>query len=356
MIKLLFSLVLLTTLLSCIGQHNTEHRAGQTKSSSIGELVAEIDKNIWAIHQDQKGNYWFGSNGNGVFLYDGNSLRKFTRKDGLIDSTIRGIQEDDFGNIFIETPTGISKYNGKEFTALSPTSSSSNEWKLAPNDLWFNCNGSLNDVYRYDGEFLFELKLPRKDLATTFNEVKDSTFDPFHRPYAVFGIDKDKEGNMWFGTVLAGAFRYDGHSFLWFGEKELSRLDDGRVPGVRAMIQDKSGDFWLSNILHRYKVTSNTSYEKLPGIAPADGQAEMLLPYFMSAETDDENQNLWMLTYSEGIWEYDGKKLRNYQVKDGNMDVRLISMYKDYQGKLWLATENAGVYVWNDGGFEKFMP
>jgi hypothetical protein len=43
---------------------------------------------------------------------------------------------------------------------------SPNQWRLEPNDLWFGYNA--NDLYRYDGDSLFELKLPRKDLKKAF--------------------------------------------------------------------------------------------------------------------------------------------------------------------------------------------
>ena len=55
-------------------------------------------------------------------------------------------------------------------------------------------------------------------------------------PYAIYGLNKDKDGNIWFGTVTAGVFRYDGTSFLWIAEKELSTLPDGRVLGVRSIL------------------------------------------------------------------------------------------------------------------------
>ena len=104
------------------------------------KIVGALNEQTWSIFQDQKGNYWFGSNGDGVIFYDGDSLRRFTERDGLVNNTIRGIQEDHLGNIFIETPHGVSKYDGKKFTTLTPTISPINQWKLLPNDLWFNCN------------------------------------------------------------------------------------------------------------------------------------------------------------------------------------------------------------------------
>jgi ligand-binding sensor domain-containing protein len=241
----------------------SEHKKIETETIEIGTTVSELDNQIWKIFQDSKGKYWFGSNGRGVYYLDGNKLKLFTTTDGLVDNSIRGIQEDNIGNIYVETPEGISKFDGKQFTTLKAIKSSYNQWKLNPNDLWFGYNAY--DLYRYDGDSLFELQLPRKDLTKAFGiETEGVPFKGLNNtPYAVFGVNKDKAGNIWFGTATAGAFRYDGNSFLWFGEKELSTLPDGRVPGVRSIIQDKEGYFWLSNFISKYKIEpNNLQYEK----------------------------------------------------------------------------------------------
>ncbi len=359
-IKIILLLGVLTSFSSCRGQDNTEHKEAQSNSFSMGELVSELDEKIWNIYQDQKEKYWFGSNGNGVFYFDGKNLINYTIKDGLIDNSIRGIQEDSSGNIFIETPEGISKYDGKTFTTLKPIISSSNEWKLEPNDLWFNCNGNANHIYRYDGKLLYELKLPRKDLEKAYGgRAIGLSFSGMNSsPYSVYGIDKDKEGNLWIGTIVAGVFRYDGKSFLWIAEKELSTLNDGRVPGVRSMIEDKDGNFWLSNFISRYRISvkdSIVTYEKSEGIDMSKGQFQNRIPYFNSG-LSDSNDDLWMTTYTGGVWKYDGENLANILVKDGATEVLLISIYKDNNGVLWLGTDNAGVYKFNGETFDKFEP
>jgi ligand-binding sensor domain-containing protein len=354
---LLSSLILLS---SCIRSDNTKVQKGKKGTAPIGELVSEIDKSTWSVYQDKTGNYWFGTNGDGVLVYDGEQLKRYTQRDGLVDNSIRGIQGDHLGNVFIQTPQGISKYDGNTFSTLKLTSSASNEWALEPTDLWFNCNGNPNDIYRYDGESLFELQLPRMDLEKAFGgNVQGLSFkDMNSSPYSVFGINKDKKGNLWIGTIVAGAFRYDGTSFLWVGEKELSTLPDGRVPGVRSMIEDKDGNLWLSNFISKYKISTKnsvTQYEKLVGIDPSEELLLDRIAYFNSGLADN-NGDLWMTTYGGGVWKYDGDKLLNFPIKEGKKEVLLVSIYKDNEGTFWLGTDNAGVYKFNGDTFEKFEP
>jgi len=353
-IRIVLLIFVSSTFLSCKGQEKTEPKTTETKTFEIGKTVLNLDNRIWEIFQDSQDNYWFGSNGKGVYHFDGKTLKLITKDDGLIDNTIRGIQEDDNGNILIETPKGVSKFNGEEFTALKVIKSENNQWKLEPNNLWFNCNGNANNVYRYDGENLYELQLPQKDIKNIFgineNEISYS-------PYSVYGIDKDKKGNIWFGTVLAGAFRFDGKSFLWIGEKELSRLEDGREPGVRSILEDKNGDIWLSNFKSKYKIESNSdlNYEKLKAVELSDENIKEKILYFNSGLTAT-NGDLWMTTYGGGVWNYDGKTLSNYEINNGKEDVLLISIFQDNDGILWLGTDNDGVYKYNGKTFKKFEP
>lgn len=339
------------TFLACQGQVKTEIELSEERARGMGQVVLKLDNRIWSVFQDSKGHYWFGSNGKGVYHYDSETLRLITTDDGLIDNAIRGIQEDNRGNIFIETPEGVSKFDGDQFSTLRVIRSEENEWKLEPNDLWFNCNGSANHVYRYDGEHLYALQLPKKDLKNLLgideNEIPYS-------PYSVYGIDKDKDGNIWFGTVLAGAFRFDGESFLWIGERELSRLEDGREPGVRSIIQDADGYFWLSNFKSKYRINPDSLTYTRTKAVEIDEEVEKDKLLYFNAGISDSHGDIWMISYGGGVWKYDGKTLTNAEINNGAEEVLLISIHRDNDGVIWLGTDNDGAYRNVGASFEKF--
>ena len=345
---------------SCAGQDIKKGSILPVNETAKGEQVTHLSSKIWEIYQDQNDNYWFGSNGEGLYRYDGERLTKYTTADGLIDNAIRGIQGDHMGNVYIEAAEGVSKYDGKKFTTLEVIKSDDNEWRLEPNDLWFHCMGMPDDVYRYDGTSLYELALPRKDLKKVFGRgIKGLSFPGMNSsPYSVFGINKDKAGNLWIGTIVAGAYRYDGDSFLWFPEHELSTLPDGRVPGVRSLLEDKNGDFWLSNFISKYRIIESAegpTYQKLEGVAKSSGLFENRIGYFNSGVAS-KNGDLWMTTYTGGVWRYDGNELSNIQVTYGDEEVLLIAIYEDNQGGIWLGTDNVGLFKYNGETFDKFEP
>jgi len=353
-------ILILSTISSCASPNKSAQNTTTQSSqkAAVGKSVTELDENIWVVYQDRTDKYWFGSNDSGAYSYDGEDLIQYTIDDGLIANAMRGIEEDRLGNIYFETPNGISKYDGTTFETLEVSQANSNEWKLEPDDLWFNCNASLNDLYRYDGHLLHELTLPRIDLDSAFNTHVDglSFKDRTYSPYAVFGIDKDTDGILWIGTGEAGAYKYDGNTFLWFGEKELTTLPDGRVPGVRSMLQDKEGNMWLSNFLSKYQVTtidSVQSYKKLEGIGNLDDFFPERLPYFNSG-LSDQNGDLWMTTYTGGVWKLQGNKLLNWKVETATNEALLVTIYEDNHGVIWLGSRNLGVFRFNGEEFVQF--
>ena len=71
---------------------------------------------------------------------------------------------------------------------------------------------------------------------------------------------------------------------------------------------------------------------------------------------EDNNGSIWLTTWSQGVFQYDGAQIIHYEVKDGTKNINLVSMYKDNQGVLWLGTPENGVYKFNGKKFEKFVP
>lgn len=353
MLKIYGLLFTMVSLLACNGQVQSENKPIEVETPKEHRSRAKLDDQIWAIFQAQNGHFWFGSNGRGLYRYDGKKVTQFTTKDGLVDNQVRGIQEDNKGLLYIETPTGVSRYDGTEFTTLPIIKSKHNQWQLESDDLWFNCNGNAQHIYRCDGQNLYELQLPQKDLQVALGIDTNAMS---YSPYTVFGVDKDKKGNLWLGTVLAGAFRFDGTSFLWIGEKELSRLEDGREPGVRSILEDRKGNIWLSNFITQYRIEPNSkAYEKRKVAVVSPEIAKDKVLYFNSGLAA-QNGDLWMITYGGGIWKYDGKTISNKELNNGKEDLLLICIYQDKSGTIWLGTNNDGVYRQNGANFEKFEP
>jgi ligand-binding sensor domain-containing protein len=312
----------------------------------MGDTVTSLDSNIMVVYQDKKNVYWFGSWETGVYRYDGKTLINFTTKHGLPNNRIDDIKEDTFGNVYFssaDATSEISKFNGKTFTTLKAIPSEN--WKLDSTDLWLKYSyGNTGKVYRYDGTTLFELQLPNPPNLTN--------------PFAVYSIYKDKEENIWFGTNPVGVCRYNGKSFDWITEEDVTEFRNEGANGVRSITEDKNGDFWF-NTEYRYSVYDSTTlinnkfYTRYKSIGSLDGKNTSGLNEYLST-VKDNNNNLWFVTYRSGVWKYDGTKITHYTVQDNSKDITLFSIYKDNNGDLWLGTHENGVYKFDGTSFKKF--
>lgn len=355
----------MTLLSSCLISFYTTFTACNGRNSSktpierieIGVTVSQLDKTIWVIFQDKKSNFWFGSKENGVFYYNGQLLKNITIGDGLVSNEIRGIQEDTIGNIYFETEKGVSKFDGQTFKTLQIVNpdSPTNDWVLEPDDLWFRVGFNHNGVYRFDGEYLHYLKFPKSPQEDAFYRKNSNTS---LRPYGIYTIYKDRKGFMWFGTSSLGVCRYDGKTLSWHYEEQLQTTPSGGDFGIRTIFEDKDGKFWINNTRFRYVIETygnkTVNFKKESGVGFFNETDEMEFPFFHSI-TEDNDGNLWLATYDNGVWKYNGKELIHYLIKDGITDILLFTIYKDNKGVLWLGTFNAGVYRLNGNSFDKFL-
>jgi ligand-binding sensor domain-containing protein len=344
--KLTTGLILgmLAMLTSCHGQ--TSNAKNHADLGISGDTVKELGSNIMVIYQDKKNNYWFGSWETGVYKYDGKTLIHYTTKHGLYNNRVDDIAEDTSGNIYfagMNSNATITKFDGKSFTQI--TAIPSNEWKLEANDLWLlNAFQNKQKVYRFDGNTLYELILPKPPHL--------------NNPFEVYSIYSDKKGNIWFGTNPVGVCRYDGKSFDWITEEDVTEFRNEGANGVRSITEDKNGDFWF-NTENRYSIydsmtlNSNKFYTRHESIGSLDGKNTSGLNEYLSTVRDNQN-NLWFVTYRNGVWKYDGTKITHYPVQANAKDITLFSIYKDNNGDLWLGTHDNGAYQFNGKTFEKF--
>jgi ligand-binding sensor domain-containing protein len=330
---------------------------------AIGEVVSELDNAIFLIFQAKSGDFWFGTNGNGVYRYDGKTARHFTAKDGLSDSQIREIQEDPLGKIYFSTQEGgVFRFDGKQFEKLVAVKG---EWKLEPDDIWFKGESLTNGPYRYDGKTLFRLDFPKHYLEDEYYAQGGTRK---WSPYEVYKIYKDKRGHVWLGTSNFGLCRWDGKSHRWMYEREQLEVEGGGWFGLRSIFEDKSGAFWICNSKYRYQIEPGD-----PAEPTAEEKAKSLLRYkrkeglatlksvegkdsvFFMWILEDKKGDLWLTTHGEGVYRYDGKKVTHYPTMAGDKVITLFSMYEDRQGDLWLGTHAYGAMKFNGRTFERFQ-
>jgi ligand-binding sensor domain-containing protein len=342
---------------SCNGQNKSQSTHASKLENNIGVVVGDTilgnGKEIWSIYQDTKGNYWFAVQGLGVCRYDRKVLHKFTEQDGLCSNFVWTIQEDRAGNIWFGTRDGVCFFDGETFTTVNLNSVpieniSHGMLKNRKGDIYF---GARDGVHHYNGISFTFIPLPLDEV-----DLKMRREQPSHvyTAYSVYSILEDRDGVLWFGTETKGVYRYDGNSFSQINDEELN------AP-IRTIYQDKKGNYWFGNNgngLFHYdgKVLTNITKEKGLGNSEFRKSLKGKEGTLARAWTinEDNDGNLWIGTIDAGVWRYDGKKLKNYTVKDGLTSNAIWTIYKDRKGELWFGTVGGGVCKFDGKRFTPF--
>lgn len=349
MMKTVLLISVLTTLYPYFGQSKKifEPITVEPLSRTIGDTVSDIGKDIDCILQDRNSNYWFASNGNGLYRFDGKILTHITKKDGLCSDYVLSIQQDVNGNLWFTTRDGICSYNGINFTDYTNKIDNAPYRKMQYTNgcIFF---GRLNSVCLYDGKSFTNFVIHPDNYHPAPNDMS--------RPYSIYSILIDKEENVWFGTQSQGVCRYDGKKITYLTDKNLAGY------AVRTLFQDREGNLWFGNNgggLFRYDGKTLTNITEEKGL----GNPEFLKGHFSDklaslarvwTINEDKEGNLWVGTIDAGVWKFDGTNLMNYTVKDGLTGNSIWGIFKDNMDELWFITNGDAICKLNGKTFTKF--
>ncbi len=229
---------------------------------------------------------------------------------------------------------------------------------------------------------LFSCIGPVKKKHSANNMVKFAIEKPSG---VVHCAQMDRDGNLWFGTIHDGLYKYDGTRFihynkmnglpqnmisciyqaqngnLWFGTVNGISIFDGsnfsflEIPNtqistdwlqqsfpivnpneVQSINQDKDGFFWLgTNGAGAYRYDGHTFTNHLSEIG--NKMPDSLYHNIIQSITKDHKGNLWFSSMSHGgISKYDGHAFTQYLPKDGLSDDMVRTSFQDSQDNLWI--------------------
>ncbi|MEO5643358.1 MAG: two-component regulator propeller domain-containing protein [Bacteroidia bacterium] len=276
---------------------------------------------VQTIFQDDKGYVWLGTFG-GLSRYDGKNFVNYSKEDGLLDNRVNCIIESSDKEIVVATLGGINKFNGKTFKSfkLKPELSKNQVTSMAldkDGNLWLCTDGA--GVCRFNG--------------STFNYYNEN--NGLINDY-VRSVCLDKNGNLWFGT-RAGICFYDGKEFRKMNE------DIVQPHNVSQIIQDKIGNIWFCTYgegIYKYILSSglSTGFKTFINYTEKDG---LILDWIRSA-TQDEAGNFWFASRN-GVSKFDGRRFLNFDKQNGLFYPNINAVMQDNEGKMWFGTDGKGV-------------
>lgn len=151
----------------------------------------------------------------------------------------------------------------------------------------------------------------------------------------------DKNGNLWFGTMKEGAYRYDGKQFIQI--TTTNGLSDNTI---WSMAEDKTGDIWFGTAhgvsMYNGKQVSAMMLQAVN--EPADSMLRRAgLRYEVSSILCDRSGKLWFGT-SNGVYCYDGKQYTRFLLNDGVINKKGLQLkgvqciFEDDKGNIWFGS------------------
>ncbi|MBA2422151.1 MAG: hypothetical protein H0V61_02860, partial [Chitinophagales bacterium] len=193
-------------------------------------------------------------------------------------------------------------------------------------NLWFGTMGE--GIYRYDGKSF-----------TNFT-VKDGLIDN-----NVGSILEDKTGKIWFGTDV-GVCNYDGKSFTSipiFGANAnffiTGQTSASSQTAVWSMLQDRTGKIWFGTSddgVYRYDGKSFTHFLHNDSVINKSG----LRLDAVNSIIEDKVGNIWFATWFEGVCRYDGKSITSFKPND---EVWYSALLEDKKGNIWIGRRGKGL-------------
>jgi len=266
---------------------------------------------------DTEGNYWFGTNSNGLFRARKQTVTAYTKAQGLNAREVYPLLESRDGSIWIGTRRdGLFRFKDGAFTNYTGEgafgSFVSSLYEDRAGQLWVG--GLAGDTWRFTG-------------AGFVREIWRGV--PYGSLGAVKTMCEDREGAYWIGSE-GGVVRYKNGVAIHYTTKDGLVADDTKV-----IVPDLEGGVWLGGEagLTHYNNGKFTAWTEKAGLAGAAVQGLK----------QDDDGTLWIGTYDSGLARFKDGRFTRYTTKDGLYDDGVFQILEDDDGWLWMSC-NRGVY------------
>ena len=289
------------------------------RNYSVGDGLAQSQ--IFDMVEDDYGYIWFATRGGGLSRFDGLNFTGYTTRNGLINDFIYCLVKTKSGSIAIGTNLGLSIYDGKTFK----------NYKIEEKGLGVTVNA------------IFEDKNQRLWLATSrgiyYKENEKITcYSCYHN----------------LNRAVISCIFVDEENKLWYGDDFGLNLVDTIAGKINSkMYRGKDG---FTNVLVRVIRKYNSSTLLIGtyggGLFFFNKKTEKAIPIPFDLENKiihdievDKKGNWWLATYAGGVYRFNvsDSSLTHFTENEGLANNHVSSIFEDSWGNIWLGTSGNGV-------------
>lgn len=276
------------------------------------------------VFEDKEGNFWIGSQGDGLFKFRPTIISTIGLKEGLKNDIMLSLTTLNDGTyVFATNCGGIYNYDPASHTVTQPEISA-----LLPNQCIWSVFQDSNDRIWFGSRILYRSN-SLSEQGVTIDE-RDG-FDGVE----IFTISEDSKGNIWIGA-LNGLYRYNGDSYFRYSTANGLSYND-----TRAVFEDRNGVIWVGTSSGLNKIVNGTA-ERVPLVENTAGDNALNEPYVRAIYQDEEG-TMWIGTYGNGLFRIKGDEVTAIEKQHGLFDNIVSHIVEDRHGNFWMGS-NRGIF------------
>jgi signal transduction histidine kinase/ligand-binding sensor domain-containing protein/CheY-like chemotaxis protein len=295
--------------------------------------------------KDSRGFIWIGT-AEGLCCFDGYSFRNYKNIPGdttsLRENVINSLFEDYEGNIWVGNGNYLDVYNPRTDIFYHSNLIFDGKLEVPPSSKWFHVRDNKGNIWfanTFKGIYKFEIK---SHHLQKLNE--DSTKEWNVSSKIITNMGADSAGNIWVVNTNATLEKINAQSLR---VEERTNLQKG-FDNMYRFIIDKDNDLWIFDWHNPFGILHYNTKTKSKTIISTTSKGTKINNNNISCIIEDDNQNIWLGTDHGGINIINKKTMRVQYVLNNPFNERslpgdaVISLYRDYQGFIWVGTFKNG--------------
>jgi signal transduction histidine kinase/ligand-binding sensor domain-containing protein/DNA-binding response OmpR family regulator len=323
---------------------------------SVDQGLAQ--ESVLAIAQDAEGFMWFGSQG-GLSRFDGyrfvNYRSSTSDPRSLVNNWVRVLHVDRRGRMWVGTDGGLDRYDPatRSFVRYAPgdsgrTGTGSRRIRTIIDDgkdgLWLGTGDGLQHFDPATGRYQVWHHRASDPASLADDQIS--------------ALVLDARGTLWIGTAAGvDSLAHPGAPFVHHGVPDA----EPKFNAIIALAVGADQTLWVGSLggLESWPIQSATPHPTRRRYGPAEG----LMPGAVPSLYLDPEGKVWVGTYADGLylWDGAGKRFANYRHLPGDNrsvgDNQISALYRDRLGTFWVGTWFAGVsrVDLSSGGFARIV-
>src|SRR3989339_223433 len=285
---------------------------------------------VFCIYEDDLGYLWLGTE-SGVVRFDGTHFKLYDQSSGLPGNNVRSIIKGPENTIWVGTDKGIGLFNGSTWKTITKADwlRGTNILKMSmdgKNRVWAATNDAGINIIHLDDSVHIQILDELSGLASNF----------------VFDILHDALTKKTWIAMIGGVnmVTETDRGFI------VHHLEDSVVTPsnfIASIEKDKSGNLWFATLdAGAFKLSSRLGKYHVENFGVLQGIND---PKIWDIDCSAEGQ-VWFASNDNGLYCLENEKIQNISIENGLPGNLILTIFRDSNRNIWLGSMGNGLTLW----------